>query len=81
MDGKARWVDNVIIERWFRSLKWEDVYINEYCSPRELRNGIAAYIDLYNNVRPHEAHGEKTPAMAYFGRFAAGGVCQEEMAA
>jgi putative transposase len=81
MDGKARWVDNVIIERWFRSLKWEDVYINEYGSPRELRAGIAAYIDLYNNIRPHEAHGEDTPAVAYFGRFAAVGVGQERAAA
>lgn len=40
MDGKARWVDNVIIERWFRSLKQEEIYINEYQSPRELRLGI-----------------------------------------
>ena len=40
MDGKARWVDNVIIERWFRSLKCEDIYINEYNTPKELRRGI-----------------------------------------
>ena len=48
MDGKARWVDNVIIERWFRSLKTECVYINDYASPRELRAGIKAYIRAYN---------------------------------
>ncbi len=40
MDGKARWVDNVLIERWFRSLKCEDIYINEYTSPKELRRNI-----------------------------------------
>ena len=44
MDGKARWVDNVIIERWFRSLKVEYVYINDYNSPRDLRTGIEEYI-------------------------------------
>jgi putative transposase len=48
MDGKARWVDNVIIERWFRSLKTEYVYINDYASPRELRAGIESYIKDYN---------------------------------
>jgi putative transposase len=41
MDGKARWVDNVMIERWFRTLKTEYVYINEFLSPRELRQGYA----------------------------------------
>lgn len=42
MDGKARWVDNVIIERWFSSLKTEDIYINEYSSPKALRAGISS---------------------------------------
>jgi putative transposase len=40
MDGKARWVDNVIIERWFRSLKCENIYITEYTSQRELRKAF-----------------------------------------
>lgn len=53
MDGKARWVDNVIIERWFRSLKHEDIDINEYNTPKELRRGIARYINDYNRTRPH----------------------------
>lgn len=69
MDGKGRWVDNVIIERWFRSLKWEEIYINEYASPRELRHGIARYIEQYNIVRPHMAHGMKTPTDAYCSKF------------
>jgi putative transposase len=54
MDGRARWVDNVIIERWFRSLKCENIYITEYRSPRELRRGIDDYINDYNYHRPHQ---------------------------
>lgn len=69
MDGKARWVDNVVIERWFRSLKWEDIYINEYNSPRELRRGIAAYNKAYNCQRPHQSLNYKTPEEIYYGVF------------
>jgi len=65
MDGKARWVDNVIIERWFRSLKTENIYINEYNSPRELRQGIAEYIEAYNVERPHSSLNDLRPAQAY----------------
>ncbi len=65
MDGKARWVDNVIIERWFRSLKCDYVYVNEYNSPRELRRGITQYVDEYNNLRVHQSLGYKTPASVY----------------
>jgi len=66
MDGKARWVDNVIIERWFRSLKTEYVYINDYTSPRELRAGIKNYIRDYNTLRPHQSLDYETPATVYF---------------
>lgn len=69
MDGKARWVDNVIIERWFRSLKVEYVYINDYASPRELRAGITGYIDEYNSSRPHQALGYSTPEEVYLATF------------
>ena len=69
MDGKARWIDNVVIERWFRSLKWEDIYINEYNSPKELRFGIAAYIKDYNSVRPHQSHDYLTPEQVYHSCF------------
>ena len=69
MDGKARWVDNVIIERWFRSLKTEYVYINEYNSPKELRAGIRAYIADYNGLRPHQSHEYATPEQIYRGVF------------
>lgn len=65
MDGKARWIDNVIIERWFRSLKVEYVYINEYNSPKELRAGLTAYIKDYNEIRPHQSLNNKTPHAMY----------------
>lgn len=62
MDGKARWVDNIMIERWFRSLKVENIYIAEYKTPRALRAGIRSYIDEYNYVRPHQSLEYSTPA-------------------
>ncbi|WP_295209865.1 IS3 family transposase [Ruminococcus sp.] len=65
MDEKARWVDNVVIERWFRSLKTELIYINEYSNPRELRQQIGGYIKDYNNERPHQALGYKLPVQVY----------------
>ena len=52
MDGKSRWADNIMIERWFRSLKTELIYINEYRSPRELRMAIRDYINDYNTRSP-----------------------------
>ena len=61
--------DNVIIERWFRSLKTEYVYINDYNSPRELRNGIKEYVQDYNTLRPHQSLGYNTPAVVYNSSF------------
>lgn len=74
MDGKARWIDNVIIERWFRSLKTEYVYINDYTSPRKLRTGIDEYINDYNNIRPHESWDYETPAAIFSSVFAVNNV-------
>ena len=74
MDGKARWVDNVIIERWFRSLKTEYVYINDYSSPRELRVGIGEYVQDYNGIRPHQSLDYDTPAKLYQSSFSVGTV-------
>ena len=65
MDGQGRWVDNVIIERWFRSLKIERIYINEYNSPRELRSDISEYVDRYNHIRPHQSLKDRTPHDVY----------------
>ena len=53
MDGKARWTDNVMIERWFRSPKCELIYINEFQTPRKLRQAIGNYIHSYNTERPY----------------------------
>ncbi len=71
MDGRSRWADNIMIERWFRSLKTEQLYPNEYRTPRELRRLINQYVDDYNNIRPHEALGYKVPNEFYFACFAA----------
>ena len=62
MDGKGRWVENRRIERWFRSLKVEDIYITEYHTPRELRVGIGGYVECYNTQRPHESLNYERPA-------------------
>lgn len=71
MDGKSRWADNIMIERWFRSLKNEQIYTNEYHSPRELRKLINEYVDTYNRERPHEALDYEVPDTVYYGIFAA----------
>jgi putative transposase len=61
MDGRGRWMDNVFIERLWRSLKHEDVYLKGYADGREARAGIAAWISFYNLRRPHMALGNRTP--------------------
>lgn len=71
MDGKSRWADNIMIERWFRSLKTELIYINEFASPRQLRQSIRCYVKDYNSLRPHEALGYKTPDAVYDASFCA----------
>lgn len=70
MDGKSRWADNIMIERWFRSLKTELIYVNEFRSPKELRQAIRQYVNDYNTLRPHEALDYKTPEGAYLACFA-----------
>jgi len=66
MDGKSRWADNIMIERWFRSLKWEEVYLTEYANIREARAAIGRYIYKYNFERCHSAIGNIPPAVAYY---------------
>lgn len=70
MDGKSRWADNIMIERWFRSLKTELIYVNEFHSPKELRQAIRQYVNDYNTLRPHEALDYETPEDAYLACFA-----------
>jgi len=65
MDGKGRWMDNVFIERLWRSLKYEDIYLREYATLRELEIGIRAWFERYNTWRPHQALGNQTPAQVY----------------
>jgi putative transposase len=65
MDGKARWVDNVIIERWFRSLKCDFIYITELETPQKLRRGIAEYVNEYNHERPHQSLDYRYPAQVF----------------
>ena len=65
MDGKSRWADNIMIERWFRSLKTDLIYINEFRSPRELRQEIGKYVQDYNTVRPHQSLDNATPEAVY----------------
>ena len=67
MDGKGRWVDNVFIERLWWSLKYEDIYLRAYESPRELERGVGQWIDRYNSYRPHSALDGLTPDQHYAG--------------
>ena len=66
MDGKGRALDNIFIERFWRSLKYEYVYLHSQSDVKELYQGIKGYIDFYNNRRPHQSLGYKTPAEIYF---------------
>ncbi len=66
MDGRGRWADNIIIERFWRSLKYEDILINEYETAQEVQGAIKAYIELYNNKRLHQSLGYRTPAEVYW---------------
>ncbi len=61
MDGKRRWIDNVMVERFWRSLKYEDIYLREYLDIAHLETGVATWIEFYNVERPHQTHGYKTP--------------------
>ena len=66
MDGKGSWRDNVFIERLWRSVKYEEVYLHAYETVSDSRAGIGRYFDLYNQRRPHCALGRKTPDSVYF---------------
>ena len=71
MDGRRRWADNIMIERWFRSLKTEKLYVEEFETERELKACIEDYIIQYNTVRPHMALGYETPAAVFAASFSA----------
>lgn len=65
MDGKGRYLDNIFIERLWRSVKYEEVYLHAYSNMREARDGIAKYLSLYNEKRPHQALDYLTPNQVY----------------
>lgn len=66
MDGRGRALDNIFIERLWRSVKYEDIYIKKYESVRALRAGLEGYFQLYNYERPHQSLAYATPAEIYF---------------
>lgn len=65
MDGRGRWMDNVFIERLWRSIKYEEIYLREHATVRELEQGVERWFKHYNTWRPHAALGNSTPAQAY----------------
>jgi len=67
MDGKGRAMDNIMVERLWRTVKYEDIYIKDYETVEELKEGLRNYFWFYNNERPHQGLGDRTPAEAYFG--------------
>ena len=65
MDGRGRWIDNVMVERLWRSLKYEDVYLRDYRDLHELEQGLTRWLDHYNHERPHQALAWQTPMEAW----------------
>ena len=65
MDGRGRWMDNVFIERLWRSVKYEEIYLFEHATVPALRGGLAKWFDRYNDWRPHAALGNLTPTVVY----------------
>jgi len=66
MDGKGRSIDNICIERFWRTIKYEEIYLNDYKSMSELKYSIDNYIVKYNSKRLHSAIGNKTPDEVYY---------------
>lgn len=65
MDGRGRWMDNVFIERLWRSLKHEEIYLHEHTTVRALEQGVTRWIEHYNTWRPHAALDDQTPQQLY----------------
>lgn len=66
MDGKGRCLDNIFVERLWRSVKYEEVYLKNYATPKEALKGLHQYFHFYNHARPHQSLNYKTPAQIYF---------------
>ena len=67
MDGKGRWVDNVFVERLWRSVKYEEIYLHAHETVREVKTALTRYFDFYNACRPHQSLDYRTPDEMYFG--------------
>jgi putative transposase len=68
-DGRGRALDNVLVERLWRTVQYEEVYLTDYETPREAIQGLATFFVRYNEWRQHQALGYQTPAVAYFGSY------------
>jgi putative transposase len=66
MDGRGSWRDNVFVERLWRTIKYEEIYLHAYDSVSEAQRGIARYLKFYNSVRPHKSLGGVPPDARYF---------------
>ena len=66
MDGRGRALDNVFCERLWRSVKYENIYLNQYDTVLQLQAGLTAYFDFYNQERPHQSPDYRTPAEEHF---------------
>jgi len=65
MDGKGRALDNIFTKRLWRTVKYEEVYLHDYASPKDARQGLTQYLDFYNYDRPHQSLDYRTPAEVY----------------
>ena len=72
MDGKRRWIDNVFIERLWRTVKYEEIYLKAYASLSDARTQLRSFFDRYNDFRPHQALEDRTPDAVYFEALAQG---------
>ena len=72
MDGAGRMYDNIFVERLWRTVKYEEVYLKDYGTPPEARASLASYFAFYNDERPHRSLGGRTPAQVYAGRSGTG---------
>ncbi len=68
MNGRGRAMDNIFIERFWRTLKYEDIYLKEYADVPGLFTGLIRYMQFYNHERRHQSLKNCTPAQMYFGR-------------
>lgn len=68
MDGRGRAMDNIMIERLWRTVKYDDIYLKDYQTTEQLLAGLRTFFDYYNNERPHTSLDDRTPAEVYFGR-------------